>query len=304
MALETNAGLADESTLTISVCICTRDRPAELVRVLTSIKEGIGLPDSVLVSDDSQQPEVTREICSRFPFVKYFPGPRKGLCANRNAVVSQAVSQYVCLSDDDCIFSETFFVRLRQILPSLGPKDILTGDVFENEVRIVPNNPSFLGHFRKPPKGVFRNINLNSNCFPLAALNAERFDETLLYGYEDMDLCARLLRSGYRILHAPELHNVHAPPPRLKQQDELRFAQAEQARFKTSLKRYVLWERKPHLAMLYVIVAPIHRIFHDLRGRKYEDIPRILRDLLTASLDTFRHFRQLRAKDRFASLSK
>ena len=288
----------DERTTIVSVCICTRDRPVELERVLSSIARGLCRPDSVLVSDDSEQPDVTREICSRFPFVTYLDGPRRGLCANRNAVISQAVSDYVTLGDDDCIFSETFFARLRERLPRLEPKEILTGDVFENGIRIVPNNPSFLGHFRKRPQGTFKNINLNANCFPRAALLEERFDESLVYGYEDMDLCARLLRSGYRILHAPELHTVHAPPQRLKRQDQLRYAQAEQARFKTSLKRYLLWESKPHLALLYVFVAPIHRVFHDLLRKKFEDLPRVPGDMLTASRDALRHFRELRSQRR------
>ncbi len=285
---------------TISLCICTRDRPAELERVLASVSAGRSLPEVVLVSDDSQAPGIAEKICSRFPFVQYLSGPRRGLCANRNAVISWAASDFICLSDDDCIISASFFSRLRELLPTLPGNTIITGDVIEDGVRIVPNNPSFLGHFRKPPNGSFRNINLNSNCFPRNALTATHFDESLIYGYEDMDLCAQLLRKGYRILHVPELRNVHAPPARAKRQERMRYSHAEQARFRTSLKRYMLWERKPHLAMLYIVVAPLHRAFHDFRRRRFADLLRIPGDVLGASLYALR---SLRAERRRRSLA-
>ena len=286
----------NSSMPTVSLCICTRDRPAELERVLASVAAGRALPDVVLVSDDGKAPEAAQAICSRFPFVRYLSGPRKGLCANRNAVIAQADSKYLCLSDDDCIISEDFFLRLRELLPTLPADTIITGDVLEDDVRIVPNNPSFLGHFRKPPEGTFRNINLNSNCFPREALRAAQFDESLVYGYEDMDLCAQLLRKGFRIIHVPELRNVHAPPPREKRQDQVRFSHAEQARFRTSLKRYLLWEGKPHLALLYIVIAPLHRAFHDILHLNFRDLRKIPGDVLGASLYALRSLKAERAR--------
>ena len=146
---------------------------------------------------------------------------------------------------------------------------ILTGDVLEDgERRTPPTNPSFWGHFGRPPRGSYKTVNLNCNLFPRSAFQVARFDEAIAYGYEDMDLCAHLLVRGYRISYHSELVNQHIPPP--KDADILRRQgdQSEQARFYTSLKRYLLWQRKPLKALAYVLLAPLHQTAHHLRQRE------------------------------------
>jgi len=70
----------------LTFCICTSGRPVELERCLASITGGTRQPRAVIVSDDSAEPGVAKQvqdICGRYEFVTYVEGPRRGLCGNR-----------------------------------------------------------------------------------------------------------------------------------------------------------------------------------------------------------------------------
>ena len=235
------------------------------------------------MSDDSTDGMETLAVCRQFPFVEYFTGPKRGLCANRNAAIQHARTDYVSLIDDDGMVGRTFIADLRKILPSLSGKTVITGDVLEYGGRTAPSNPWFLGHFGKPYGAQpLQGINLNCNCFPRSAFEDARFDEALVYGYEDMDLCSNLLSRGYRFVHYPELVNEHIPPPRGDGLNHQRYQWTERARFETSMVRYLVWENKPLLACLYVAAAPSHRILYTFRRRLWGDVPRTLFDITVA----------------------
>jgi GT2 family glycosyltransferase len=223
-------------------------------------------------------------VCQHFPFVQYFTGPKRGLCANRNAAISHTRTDYVSLIDDDGIVGPTFVENLQKILPSLAEKTVITGDVLEYGRRTVPSNPWFLGHFGKPYGAQpLQGINLNCNCLPRAAFKDASFDEELFYGYEDMDLCSNLLTQGYRFVHYPELINQHVPPPRGDGLNHERYRWTQRARFETSMVRYLVWENKPLLACLYFVAAPPHRLLFALRHGLWGEVPRTLFDITVAA---------------------
>lgn len=268
----------------LSLCICAADRVAILDRCLTSIAQGTALPETVIVSDDSLDSAGTRAVCEQFPFVRYHGGPKRGLCANRNAAVAQAGTDYVSLIDDDGIVGRTFIEDLKSILPSLPAKTVVSGDVLEYGGRTVPSNPWFLGHFGRPYGAQqLQGINLNCNCLPRAAFDDAIFDEVLVYGYEDMDLCSNLLSQGYRFVHHPELVNQHVPPQQTAGFRRRRYRAKQKARFQTSMTRYLVWQNDPFLAFLYILAAPAHRILYALRHGLWADISCAVFDIVTAT---------------------
>ncbi|MBV9848954.1 MAG: glycosyltransferase family 2 protein [Armatimonadetes bacterium] len=267
---------------TISVCICTMDRPDVLRRCLNSIIKAAGLPWEIIVSDDSGQPEATDALCRSFAPVKYVRGPRAGLCANRNAAISACSGTYVSLLDDDALLSENFIDTAGRLIAQSDPRTIFTGDVVEGGRIIQPRNPSFWGHFNRQACGRHETINLNSNLFPRSAFDLAAFDEAITYGCEDMDICSRLLAAGYRIEYRPELVNQHIPPPKSAALLDRQRQQSEQARFYTSLKRYLLWQKKPLKALAYVILAPLHLTAHHLRRGRFDQALLTFRDMRRA----------------------
>ena len=235
--------LTSQTTLTLrvpepiqlSICICTSGRLPELERSLASVSASIRRAYEVIVSDDSSD-EITssniRAECEQYSFTTYVRGPGRGLCANRNHVIQCARGTHVSLVDDDAIVSPNFVARVEELVTAY-PLQVLTGDVLEDGVhRQSPTNSTFLGHFGRPPRPgePLVNVNLNCNVFPRAAFDRIRFDETIRYGYEDTDLCGRLVDDGWTIRHCPELINKHCPPPKRPDQLRQQMLNAETAR--------------------------------------------------------------------------
>jgi GT2 family glycosyltransferase len=220
--------------------------------------------------------------------VRYVTGPRRGLCANRNAVIRQTGRDFVSLLDDDAVVSPDFVARARAAIADLPPRTLLTGTVIEADRPVIAGNPTFLGFFGKKPNGRHETINLNCNVFPRAAFAEAGFDETIAYGYEDMDLCAQLVSRSYTIRFVPDLTNTHLPPPRGVTTDTQRFAVRERARFYTSVKRYLLWERNLPKLFAYVVAAPAHRALHAVKTGKWFDLRYAVTDMGFALRATLR----------------
>lgn len=278
----------------LTICICTIDRPDILRRCLEAIAAGKRQPDEVLVSDDSRDGTGSKAICDLYPFVRYIRGPRKGLCANRNVVIAAAKSRYVALLDDDAVVSDTFVLLANDRIERMSDKTILTGTVVEDGNSVVAANPSFFGYFTDRSTVQRKNINLNCNIFPTSALAQVTFDENIGYGYEDMDLCSRLVSMGYVIEFDPALRNTHLPPSRAQSEKRDRFMQANRARFYTSVKRYLLWERNLLKLLAFVILAPMHRAFIDMKLKRWYDLPHCAPDMVFAVRTVIREQAKLR----------
>jgi hypothetical protein len=186
-------------------------------------------------------------------------------------VIAAALGDYVALLDDDSEVTPQFVRLAHELTAHADGRTIFTGDVLEHGVdRVPPTNPTFWGHFGKPLAimGQCETVHPNSNIFPRSAFNDARFDERIVFGYEDMDLCQQMLASGYRIEYRRELLNLHLPPPRAQSVRQCAGEQAARARYYTSLKRYMLWQCRPVKGFVYAGLAPLHQAAHHLVHRE------------------------------------
>src|ERR1041384_5377606 len=94
-----------------SVCICTRNRPAELVETIATISRSTVPVDEIVVSDDSTGDDTREALEAAGLDVRYVEGPRVGLGANRNNAVDHATGDVVLFIDDDCHLAADFFER-------------------------------------------------------------------------------------------------------------------------------------------------------------------------------------------------
>jgi GT2 family glycosyltransferase len=161
-------------------------------------------------------------------------------------------------------------------------KSILTGPVLEYGKLYSPSNPTFLGHFGKPPRKRLENINLSCNVFPRSAFTIACFDERISYGYEDTDLCAALLHNGYEIHFLKELLNEHAPPVRDSAQQISFKRTSERARFYTTIKRHLLWKKNYLNLLLFVSLALPHRLLGSARRQDWGDLKYCLPDMISS----------------------
>ncbi len=105
--------LATSSGPSVSVVVCTRDRPRDLERCLGSLR-GLAVPASeILVVDNGSRPDTTRSLVAGLPGVTYVREPRPGLSAARNAGVAHASGEIVAFTDDDVVVHPDWVARLR-----------------------------------------------------------------------------------------------------------------------------------------------------------------------------------------------
>jgi glycosyltransferase involved in cell wall biosynthesis len=247
--------------VTVSLCVCTRDRPADLERCLSSVAAGSQLPESVIVSDDGKLPADARAIVSSLgePFV-YVPGPRKGLSANRNNCIRFVSSSHVAFTDDDVVVPGAFVSSL--VAAAHASEDaIVTG--WERKlhagahVRITPHDADFWGLQRKTVRGSPRSIVINATVFPRRLFDRIRFDERLQYGSEEIDIAQHAAAIGTEIRFDEALWVDHRPSPLGR--DEYAPA-ADASRIYQNVKRFVRYEDNWPRAIAFSALGPARLI--------------------------------------------
>ena len=91
----------------IRVVIPTYERPAALARCLDRLAPGAQTLDAaayeVVVTDDSPTSTTASMVRSRYPWVRWQAGPRRGPASNRNAGARHTTAPWIAFVDDDCV---------------------------------------------------------------------------------------------------------------------------------------------------------------------------------------------------------
>ncbi|MCT1400008.1 glycosyltransferase [Paenibacillus sp. p3-SID867] len=255
----------------ISVCICTRNRPEELVKAIQSIQKSTYPVHEIIVSDDSTDSR-TKDILVDFPDVIYVQGPRKGLCANRNNSLNQATGTYVMFMDDDVIMRENFIESITGALSHdmHNQNLIISGIEFNNGEHVYPKEQTFLGFQQKPYKDEeLMTIVINSTIFPRTLFNVIRFDEQLIYGYDEVDLTTRATGCGFKIILCKEAVNNHYPS--IQNRDYYKPVK-EASRIYVTYKRYKKTEKANLKAYTFILFASCHVILSKLKASGFRGL--------------------------------
>ena len=97
---------------TVSVAVCTRERPKDLARCLQSLCALSEQPLEIIVVDNAPLTEATRETVAGFPGVRYHREPRPGLSAARNTAMAVSSGDIIAFTDDDVIVHAGWLARL------------------------------------------------------------------------------------------------------------------------------------------------------------------------------------------------
>lgn len=101
----------------ISVVICTRQRPEQLERCLASFSEQSLQPHEIIVVDNSLGEPATRQIAERHR-VTYLVETRKGLDFARNRGLKACKADLIAYTDDDTILHKHWLRQLRAAFTS------------------------------------------------------------------------------------------------------------------------------------------------------------------------------------------
>lgn len=102
-----------QGAMTVSVIICTRDRPDHLARCLRSLQGLATPPAEILVVDNAPTSDATQRLVAQFPAVRYCQEPQPGLSVARNTGLRQATGHLVAFTDDDVEVHSHWIEQLR-----------------------------------------------------------------------------------------------------------------------------------------------------------------------------------------------
>ncbi len=112
--LEQHLSNLGEESKTVSVIICTRDRPEQLEKCLQSLQTLSPQPAEIIVVDNAPSTEATQQIVSQIPGIRYILEPRPGLSFARNTGITHSTGQIIAFTDDDVIVHPNWITRIQQ----------------------------------------------------------------------------------------------------------------------------------------------------------------------------------------------
>lgn len=214
----------------VSVVICTRDRPLLLQSALESVLALDYANFDVIVVDNASSTSATRDHVRALtdPRVRLVEEPHPGLSRARNVGLLAATGEVVAFVDDDAVVDPYWLSSLVKAFDYTGEVSCVSGIVPAGEIR-TPAQAAFdqrvswsdsasvrIFDWRKPP--------VDMPLFPFAVgeygtganFAVDRrtvarlggFDENLgagsaTHGGEDLDIFFRILRSGGLLVHEP-----------------------------------------------------------------------------------------------------
>lgn len=289
------------SSVHVSVCICTYRRPQSLSRLLTALDAQAtdGRFTYSIVVADNDRLESARPLVSDFAAtanipVRYCVEPRQNIALARNEAVENAIGELVAFIDDDEEPAPNWLIRLVEAIESSGA-DGVVGPV-SPRFRTPPPDWIVRGRFFDSPalptgtrlrwqQGRTGNALLRRRIF---GDQSHRFLPECGRGGEDVELFRRLIADGMRFTWC-DAAKVYAEVP------------AERCSRKYLLKRALLRGRAPTnrgwpvlvslaAAPAYALALPLLLIFGQHVFMRYlikecDHLGRILANLGRARMD-------------------
>src|ERR1039458_4584347 len=109
----------EESDLTVTIVVCTRNRPALLRKCLEGIAQMERAPDEVLVVDNTSGDEETEGVARGFD-APYTLEPVPGASRARNRGLAESQSEIVAYLDDDATPDVHWLGKLLEAFKEIG----------------------------------------------------------------------------------------------------------------------------------------------------------------------------------------
>ncbi|HSM57648.1 MAG TPA: glycosyltransferase [Candidatus Sulfomarinibacteraceae bacterium] len=210
----------ESELLTVSLAVCSRNRPQLLAETVASILDGEQIPAELIIVDQSDEPhaELSRLEPATECQIHYLWVQPRGVAAARNMALSSARHEICVLTDDDILVSPDWLSNLVQAQMQAGPRAVVTGQVRSAPEDSGERTPSL----KEDAHPVVYEGRINDDVLYTGNMAIFRstfedvggFDECLGPGTkypaaEDNDLGFRLLEQGYRIHYVPEAIVYH-----------------------------------------------------------------------------------------------
>jgi GT2 family glycosyltransferase len=240
----------------LTIVVLSYNRPALLERALQSIsRQTFENPDVLVIDNPSPESDRIREVVSRFPEVRLISNTwNSGFTGGMNQGLAEATGEYIYLTEDDIELDRDCVATLVSYLER-HPDVALAGPVMWNlgtpTIRCAGGRFTLGSIYQMRLDGVGQRALANAEPFETmylpGAMIAARTSvlrelggfhpDFFMYG-EDVELCARTLKTGMKIVIVPAAQVHHHEPPEVPVSTLLNF------------------HKQKNLAALYLLHAP------------------------------------------------
>jgi len=271
----------------VTVAVCTRDRPLALAHCLEALER---LPDDgqeLLVIDNCPSRPDSRHVVARHPRVRYVVEPRLGLDCARNRALQEARHDVVAFADDDTAPDPGW---LRGLRPNFADPLVMCVTGLTMPLELETDAQEWFERYSPFGRGFERLVLDSSNVGPAHANRAGAganmairrtaltavgpFDEALDAGTPtrsggDTDYFMRLLAAGYRIVYDPAALSWH--------RHRQTWADLRSAQYGYGVGVYAAWTRN------LIVEGELGVLKAALGWLRYVQLPTLLRSLLRRS---------------------
>jgi glycosyltransferase involved in cell wall biosynthesis len=264
-----------DTTIHISVIICTRNREASLGQTLKSLLTAVNLAmqdwELLVVTDRSSTDRtnnIAQEFAERFPgHVRLLVQPHSGKSDALNAGIRAARGQVLAFTDDDCLCDDGYLSGIRAVFSDPAVHAVAARELADIEGRVPSWLPERLGEYdlgeefvEAPPGSILFGSNMVVRKHVFARVGGFRPDlgPGATGMAEDYELSLRIRAAGYRLYYAPQiLVRHHLSADRLTR----RFWLAREYRQGISFAHFIPFERL-HPAWRRALPAWVYPVYY------------------------------------------
>jgi GT2 family glycosyltransferase len=251
------------------------------------------IPAITIVGDDSTDITCIKQnqkIVSTFQNCLYLPGKCNGPSQNRKDLIDELLRvndinsiglSHLASIDDDIIITNRWFENAIQYLIKTNiqiPLDyhIIYGPYVEN-LALCEGAPqlykfSFIGHFTLSNDNITYCVNMGAAIFPVSLFKSINFDQSIVFGYEDADLCNRAISLGYKIDYVATMPAIDNQCGKSSLAEgglrafDLKL-KIDSARLYVTFKKYLCVDKSRLKAICFLIVFSLHLIGHRIKSK-------------------------------------
>lgn len=209
--------------LSVSIIICTRNKPVALLDCLKALAKLEPQPDEVILVDNTVGNRETQQLAEKF-HTRYVREPNQGLSRARNRGMVESRSDIVAFIDDDALPLKNWLQFL--LAPFKDPRvAVVTGGTVAKDSPTTPLDSDLHRSLSKMDNPWFQvaafgglGIGANMALRKTACTCQDFFDlrlgrGALIRGGEESLAFIRLIDSGFRAVHTPTAVVIHDLKP-------------------------------------------------------------------------------------------